>query len=110
MGRWIKNILLSLLAAVISVSLLTGPVFATVTNPDNPNPDTPVVEEPEETDPEEIPTCYDQVGGLGWLICPGTGFLANVIDGAYEVLENLLRVNPLPTDNDSPMHVLDCST
>ena len=110
MGRWLKYILLSVLAAAFSVTALTGPVFATPANPDNPANPPAVVTEPgdeeEETTPEEMPTCYDQVGGLGWLICPGTGFLANVIDGAYEVLENLLQVNPLPTDKDAPMHVV----
>ena len=123
MGRWFKNITLSLLAAVISVTALTGPVFATPTNPTtdpdttvttptNPdettNPTTNPDEESTDTEEEqtETPTCYDQVGGIGWLICPGTGFLANVIDGAYSILDNLLRVNPLPGDPNSPIHIV----
>ena len=126
MGRWFKNITLSILAAVIAATALTGPVFATPTNPTTPEPtptvttptepnnpnnpnDTTNPENPEETTEEEqteTPTCYDQVGGIGWLVCPGTGFLANVIDGAYGILDNLLRVSPLPSDYNSPIHVV----
>ena len=121
MGKCVKNIILSLLATVFSLVAFSGPVFAvtpnttvntatsfaTVTpNPTNPdNPDDPENPE-EETTTEENPSCYDQVGGIGWLICPGTGFLANVIDGAYDVLENLIKVNPIPTDEESPIHVV----
>ena len=104
MGKWLRNIILSVTAAAFSIMTLSGPVFSTVVNPTEPvdDPATPT----QTTETEQIPTCYDQVGGLGWLVCPGTGFLANVIDGAYELLENLLRVDPLPTNNDAPMHVV----
>ena len=124
MGKCVKNIFLSLLAAVFSLLVISGPVFATTPytlktaastsittfatatpSPDNPDtPDNP--DNPEEEQTTETPTCYDQVGGVGWLVCPGTGFLANVIDGAYDILENLIRVKPIPTDSESPIHVV----
>ena len=112
---------MSLLAAVFSLLVLSGPVFAITPNSATdavstsvttfatvtPSPDTPDnPEEEEEETTTETPTCYDQVGGVGWLICPGTGFLANVIDGAYDILENLIRIKPIPTDEQSPIHVV----
>ena len=80
-------------------------------NPKKKKSDTDADEEEEadENDSGEEkqdPTCYDQVGGLGWLVCPGSVFFANVIDGAYGILDNLLRVNPLPNDAKSPVHVV----
>lgn len=135
MGRCLKTITLSLLAAVLSLTAFAGPVFASPTTPTPNDPDTsetaPTDENPtnpttpnnpanpstpnnpndtedteEEENPEDNPTCYDQVGGIGWLVCPGTGFLANVIDGAYGILDSLLRVNPLPDDSNSPIHIV----
>ena len=85
--------------------MLSGPVFATPA--DTPDPDTtttaPADEEQDET---EQPTCYDEVGGVGWLVCPGTGFLANIIDGAYNIIEQLIKVDPLPGDKESPIYVV----
>lgn len=125
MGRCIKNITISVLAAIFSLFALSGPVFAVTpdlssspittfstvtpnpTTPEDPeNPENPTTPENPEEQTGENPTCYDQVGGVGWLVCPGTGFLANIIDGAYDILENLIKVNPIPADESSPIHVV----
>lgn len=132
MGRWLKNITISIITTAISLVALSGPVFAapttstpntdtTTTAPANPttpanptNPDNSTTpanptdndEDDNEEEESETPTCYDQVGGVGWLICPGSVFLANVIDGAYGILDNLLRVNPIPSDTNSPIHIV----
>ena len=85
--------------------MLSGPVFATPA--DTPDPDTTTTAPAdEEQDDTEQPTCYDEVGGVGWLICPGTGFLANIIDGAYNIIEQLIKVDPLPGDKESPIYVV----
>lgn len=83
------------------------------TNPDDAaNPDdTDNPDETDATDEEtlaegEVTTCYDQVGAVGWLVCPTTGFLSKVIDGIYKVIQNLLQVNPVSTDQDSPIYVV----
>ena len=124
MGKCIKRLAISVIAAVFSLLTLSGPVFAiesstnssnqatfsvstqtvlttfaTGANPENNTEETSNGENNNET-------CYDQVGGIGWLICPGTSFLANVIDGAYDILENLIKVNPISTDNSAPIHVV----
>ena len=126
MGRWLKRIALSLLITALSFSLISSPVFATATDPATTNPDTSTTTPADTTDDENTeentdeaandttateqttdnPTCYDQVGGVGWLVCPGTGLLANIIDGAYGVLDNLLLVDPIPNDPTSPIHVV----
>ena len=123
MGKCVKNITISLIATVIGLFSLNGPVFATaqdsnvadvISTPTQtvlttfaaPNTNNPEEENPDDTSTEDSSTCYDQVGGIGWLICPGTSFLANVIDGAYDVLENLIKVNPISLDDDAPIHVV----
>ncbi len=126
MGRWLRKIALSLLIAALGFSLISSPVFATATDPATTNPDTSTTAPADTTDDENAeentdeaandttaaeqttdnPTCYDQVGGVGWLVCPGTGLLANIIDGAYGVLDNLLLVDPIPNDPTSPIHVV----
>ncbi|MDO4219774.1 MAG: hypothetical protein Q4D22_00885 [Candidatus Saccharibacteria bacterium] len=125
MGKSVRNFTISLIAAVISLFTLNGPVFATAqeTTPVTSisasvstqtvlttfaTPTTQPEEEKDDNDTstEDSSTCYDQVGGIGWLICPGTSFLANVIDGAYDVLENLIKVNPVSLEDDAPIHVV----
>ncbi|MDR3298135.1 MAG: hypothetical protein LBT19_02075, partial [Candidatus Nomurabacteria bacterium] len=59
-----------------------------------------------ETEGEEAKTCYDQVGAIGWLVCPTTGFLSKMVDGVYGIIQSLLQVNPVSTDQDSPIYVV----
>ncbi len=48
-------------------------------------------------------TCYDQVGAVGWLVCPTTGVLGKAIDSIYEQIEKILVVDPITTDGTSPI-------
>ena len=122
MSRWLKNAALTLIATILSIMALTGPVFASPTNsPTNPTTDTSTTTNPdeesaeeensedettEESQNEEPVTCYNQVSGIGWIICPSTRFLANVIDGAYGIIDKLLLVDPLPNDPNSPVIIV----
>lgn len=51
-------------------------------------------------------TCYDQVEGIGWLVCPSTGVFAKAIDAVYGVIEQLLVVNPVSTEDGSPIYLI----
>lgn len=125
MGKCIKSIVLSVIAAVFAVMALSSPVFATPdTGNDNTTDTTVVTDEPnddstttnttdnddndgeEEDEESSKASCYDQVGSLGWIICPGAGLFGNVIDGAYDLLTQIIEVNPIPTDNTSPTYVV----
>ena len=55
---------------------------------------------------DEPHTCYDQVEGLGWLICPTTGLLANIIDSLYGIIESFLVIAPLQSSSDSPIYLV----
>lgn len=58
------------------------------------------------TSETEKSTCYDNVGGLGWLICPTTGLLADIIDNLYSGIESYLKISPLSTDTSSPIYLI----
>ena len=106
MGKYLKRLGIILLAAAFSLFLISGPVFAVPSDNDtNPTPDTSEEEQTEEEDQEQT-TCYDEVGGIGWLVCPGTSFLANIIDGAYGILNELINVEPVSMEQDAPIHVV----
>lgn len=60
----------------------------------------------ENTEENKPKSCYEQIQGLGWLVCPGTGLLANLIDGAYNILETLLKIDPIPNDENSPIYIV----
>lgn len=112
----LRGALVAIFVFCFSVFSLSTPVFADpVTSPETTTTTTTTTtetttegEEAEEESEddliplEEQPTCADQIGGLAWLVCPGTGFLANVIDGAYNVLTRLIQVEPVTSDTDSP--------
>lgn len=98
-------------ALFFSLTTLTTTVFADpVTN--NNDATTTTQTQPAEnnsaktqdTKEESTNTCYDESGSLGWLVCPTTGFLARVTDSLYNIIKDLLAVDPLTTDSDSPFH------
>ena len=60
----------------------------------------------EEEDSEESATCYSQVGGLGWILCPTTAFLAKGIDLIYGVIEDFLVIEPISMEQDSPVFTI----
>ncbi|MBQ3309142.1 MFS transporter [Candidatus Saccharibacteria bacterium] len=68
---------------------------------------TPIMSQPAYADTADTAaadeTCYDQVGAIGWLVCPATGVLGKAIDGIYNIIEELLTVQPLSTDGSSPI-------
>lgn len=130
MGKCIKSIALSVITAVFGVLALSGPVFATPNTANDNNNDSSVVTDPTDAVPEDqnettendsenssenteensedsetTASCYDQVGSLGWIICPGAGLFGNIIDGAYNILSNVIDTNPLPTNEDSPIYI-----
>lgn len=125
MGKWFKRIALSVITSVFAVTSLAGPVFAepnptttpsdqtTVTAPadntanDVDNPEPGEEENPgDESTPVETKSCSDQVGELAWIVCSGTGLLSKVVDGAYNILSRLMKVDPLPRDNSSPFYIV----
>jgi len=106
---------------LLPIFALTGLLFApqnTFALPPDTNPDTTVVTDPEEPNNIDLDnsesdngntfnaSCYDHVGGIGWLVCPVTGTLAKAIDSVYGIIEGLLEVNPISTDQNSPIYMV----
>ena len=60
----------------------------------------------EKSTKEEDETCYDQVKGIGWLVCPTSGVLAKAVDSIYKIISDLLVVQPMTTDSDSPIFIV----
>lgn len=94
---------------VINSPTVVNPTDPTPNDPTNPtNPANPTDQNPTPTTDNSADTtsCTSQIGALGWLICPGTGFLSNAIDALYGVIEDLLAVEPLSTNADSPIFII----
>ena len=119
MGRRIKALIITLFAALLAATTISVPVFA---DP-NPNPETSEETTETETETEELTeeekqrqeeeqqakepvSCYDQVGNLAWIVCPGTSFLGSVMDKAYDVLETIIVLNPIPVEKSSPLRAV----
>lgn len=72
---------------------------ATTQEPEN-------TEKTDEKESEEGTTCYSQVGGLGWLICPIMSFLSRAVDTIYGLIEDFLILEPISTEEDSPIFTI----
>lgn len=73
---------------------------------------TPVLADP---DPQNQTTsqtassenCYNQLGGIGWLLCPAINVSSNAIDAIYNFITGFLVVNPaITSDTSSPIYVV----
>ena len=58
--------------------------------------------EGEEGEEDEATSCA--VNGIGYILCPIMGFIADAMDKIYDFLQNFLEVRPLSTDSDSSLH------
>lgn len=86
-------------------------------NADNTNnPDTPTEDTPETTDTTtatesntsdtDHDACREQTGALSWLVCPGSGVIANAIDALYTAISDMLEVSPVSMDSSSPIYIV----
>ena len=57
-------------------------------------------------DDEVENTCYDQVEGIGWLVCPTTGVFAKAIDAIYGIIEDILTIQPMTANGESPVYIV----
>jgi len=97
----LKNAIFGGLFAVLGIfGLATSPLLTT-----------PVYAEPESSEStsvsennDDTETCYDQVPGIGWLVCPTTGALGKAVDAIYTQIEKLLVVEPVSFEDSSPIY------
>lgn len=78
-----------------------GTINPSATDTSNQSQDSNVV-----IDSDTATSCTDQIGTISWLVCPTTGFLANIIDSLYGAIEGLLVVEPLSTNTNSPIFIV----
>lgn len=56
-----------------------------------------------QTDGYQIDSCQNSLGALGWLVCPGTGKIAEAVDWLYGKIESILVINPISREDGSPI-------
>ena len=59
-----------------------------------------------ESEEENANTCYDQMGALGWLICPLSSVVSGAVDTIYDLIEDVLIINPISNNPDSPVYIV----
>ena len=48
--------------------------------------------------------CYDDLGALGWLVCPTTGKIAEAVDWLYDKIEDIIEIKPAEMKNGTPIY------
>lgn len=73
----------------------------------------PIAPAEQEAKPLEIefiedqgPDCSEQLSPVGWLICPIMEVTSKAVDSLYDVIENLLVVQPLSTSGNSSIYTV----
>ncbi|GEM_PF-1150643 len=103
MAERLKRLVLIIFATLFSVYACAAPVFAEPeTNTGESPTDLSEITEVTDFSDENRETCYDAAGYVGWLVCPGAGFLSGIIDGAFNILEQLIKIKPISRDANSP--------
>ena len=49
-------------------------------------------------------SCKDSLGALGWIVCPATGKIAEAVDSLYNLIEDFLVIDPIPTEDGTPVY------
>ncbi|MBR2994443.1 hypothetical protein IKF32_00795 [Candidatus Saccharibacteria bacterium] len=48
-------------------------------------------------------SCQDSLGSIGWWVCPTTGKIAEAVDWLYERIQGILEIDPISTEDGSPI-------
>ena len=51
-------------------------------------------------------SCYNQIEGIGWAICPLMNFLSNSVDKIYSLIQDLLVIDPVDMSEKSPIFIV----
>lgn len=111
----ICNILFGWIFAILALFtpiIASTPVFA--------DPETPETTETELTEPTEQPetngtvlisdfngdVCKQNLGAVGWLVCPAMNVVTSATDSLYTVIKDLLVIKPLEANNNSPIYII----
>ena len=119
LGKRLLPIVFGAIFATLSLFSFTAPVAALpednaataeTTETVETTESTPVTSAPEESTTDENTgdqtSCFDQVGEISWLVCPTSGFIANIVDTLYAAIENFLVLKPLTTDENAPIRII----
>lgn len=49
-------------------------------------------------------SCKSSLGEMGWLVCPTTGKIAEAVDWLYGKLQDILTIEPISTEDGSPIY------
>lgn len=76
-------------------------------NPDDTeNSESPEGSDEASTADDSHNACQEQTGSLSWLVCPGSGVIANAIDALYTAIGDMLEISPVSMDDSSPIYIV----
>lgn len=50
--------------------------------------------------------CKQNLGAVGWLVCPAMNVITSATDSLYTVIKDLLVIKPLEANNESPIYII----
>lgn len=56
------------------------------------------------TKSENTASCENNLGAIGWLVCPSTGVISKAVDFLYGLVEKILVINPVEIKDGSPIY------
>ena len=71
---------------------------------DDDNASTSVAAKSDDNKSTSGDSCKDSLGALGWIVCPATGKIAEAVDSLYHLIEDFLVIDPIPTEDGTPVY------
>ncbi len=63
-------------------------------------------EQNRQSDVSNRKNCKKSLGAVSWLVCPVIEKIADAVDWLYEKIEDILIINPISTDDTSPVYLI----
>ena len=113
LSKHLKNTVFGVLFAILGIfGLATSPILTTTVYAEPESSESSETSESSNTsnsssvseNNNNTETCYDQVPGLGWLVCNTTNALGKAVDAIYSQIEELLVVEPVSFEDSSPIY------
>ena len=104
--KWVFGCLFAMMAigGIASVlpntSVYAEPTTSEVTTDASSEPTTTTTA----TKAENSASCENNLGAIGWLVCPSTGVISKAVDFLYGLVEKILVLNPVEIKDGSPMY------
>jgi hypothetical protein len=103
----ILSIFMSMMPVMLPTTVYADPTEGETTNEETTDEEATSGETTDSDATATVSTgdgCQSSLGAIGWLVCPTTGKIAEAVDWLYDRIEGILAINPISSEDGSPIY------